>query len=195
MNDRDSEPETTTDQLRTERLLLKPFSLQDAEALAFRANDKRIARHTRSLPYPYAVHDAQNWIEEHLAFEAQGDAFVRAIWLPESDDNQPAHLIGSIGLACCHEHEHAELGYWIGCDFWGQGFATEAGKAIVALGFGQLGLRRIHAHHLASNPASGRVLQKIGMQREGLLREHVKKWGVVEDVVMYGILARSLMEN
>lgn len=192
MNDMESKPRTSIDQLRTERLLLKPFGMQDANALAFRANDKRIARHTRSLPYPYTVNDARNWIQEHQGLEARGDALVRAIWLPESADNQTAQLIGSIGLACCHEHEHAELGYWIGCDFWGRGFATEAGKAILTAGFEQLGLRRIHAHHLASNPASGRVLQKIGMQREGLLRQHVKKWGVVEDVVMYGILASSM---
>ncbi len=192
MNDMESKPATSIDQLRTERLLLKPFAMQDAEALAFRANDKRIARHTRSLPYPYTVDDARNWIQEHQGLEAQGDAFVRAIWLPEPAENQSAQLIGSVGLACCHKHEHAELGYWIGCDFWGRGFATEAGKAILAAGFEQLGLRRIHAHHLASNPASGRVLQKIGMQREGLLREHVKKWGKVEDVVLYGILASSM---
>ena len=71
---------------------------------------------------------------------------------------------------------------------WGQGYATEAARAVVAFGFEELGLNRIYAHHMVRNPASGRVLAKIGMEPEGLLRQRVKKWGLFEDVVPMALL-------
>jgi len=86
------------------------------------------------------------------------------------------------------EHRRAELGYWIGRPWWGNGFATEAARAVVGQAFAGLGLARVFAHHFVSNPASGRVMQKIGMRQEGVLRRHVIKWGRCEDLVVYGIL-------
>ena len=81
-----------------------------------------------------------------------------------------------------------ELGYWIAKDFWGIGYCTEAAKAIVNYGFEQMNLNRIHAHHVARNPASGRVMQKIGMKQEGYFRQATVKWGKFEDEVLYAIL-------
>ncbi len=72
--------------------------------------------------------------------------------------------------------------------YWGQGFATEASRAVVRFGLETLGLNRLYAHHMARNPASGRVLERIGMQREGVLRRRVRKWGRFEDVVIYALL-------
>jgi RimJ/RimL family protein N-acetyltransferase len=86
------------------------------------------------------------------------------------------------------EHDRAELGYWIGKPFWGRGYATEAARALVQYGFDTLGLHRIYARHLTRNPASGRVLHKIGMTHEGYRRKHEKKWGIYEDDKLYGIL-------
>lgn len=71
---------------------------------------------------------------------------------------------------------------------WGQGFATEAARAVVRHGFETLGLNRIYAHHMTRNLSSGRVLERIGMRREGLLRQRVLKWGRFEDVVIYAVL-------
>ena len=88
----------------------------------------------------------------------------------------------------------AELGYWVGKPFWGRGYATEAAGSIVDFGFDQLGLNRITAGHMVRNPASGRVMQKIGMREEGLLKGHVRKWGQFYDVSFYG-LVRSDYEN
>jgi hypothetical protein len=73
------------------------------------------------------------------------------------------------------EHSQAEMGFWIGVDYWGQGFATEAGQAVIRFGFERLNLNRVHAHHMVRNPASGRVLEKLGMKREGALRQRVRK--------------------
>ena len=97
--------------------------------------------------------------------------------------------MGAVGIELSVENEHAELGYWIGEPFWGQGYCSEAAAEVLKIGFQHFGLHKIHAHHLTRNPASGRVLQKIGMKQEGLLREHFKKWGVFEDILFYGILA------
>ena len=97
--------------------------------------------------------------------------------------------MGCIGLRDIDRtHLQAELGYWIGVPYWGQGFATEAARAVVGYGFEMLGLNRIYAHHMTRNPSSGRVLERIGMRREGVLRERVLKWGRFEDVVIYAVL-------
>ena len=84
--------------------------------------------------------------------------------------------------------ERAELGYWVGKPFWGQGYCTEAAQAVIAYGFQTLGLNRIQAHHFGRNPASGRVMQKLGMRYEGLERQYHKKWGQFEDGLGYAIL-------
>ena len=98
-------------------------------------------------------------------------------------------MAAPIGLMnVSREHEKAELGYWIGKPYWNNGYASEAAISVLKFGFEDLDLRRIHAHHLSRNPVSGRVLQKIGMQHEGHLRQHILKWGKYEDIDMYGIL-------
>ena len=105
------------------------------------------------------------------------------IVLRESDT-----LCGGVGLRIESDHRRAELGYWIGVPYWGDGYATEASRALVDYGFGTLGLHRIFASHFANNPASARVLRKIGMRHEGSLRAHVLKWGEFLNLEMYGMV-------
>ena len=97
-------------------------------------------------------------------------------------------LVGAISLHVAREHRHGELGYWIGEDAWGKGYATEAAQAVTAYAFRDLGLHRIQGRHFTRNPASGRVLEKIGMQREGIHRDAYLRWGRFEDVAVYAIL-------
>ncbi len=148
------------------------------------AGAREIADTTVSIPHPYALDHAIAWIGNQRRESVRGRATNFAIrLLPGSP------LIGSASLRDIdHEHLQAELGFWIGRDWWGQGYASEAAAAVIRFGFETLGLNRICAHHMARNPASGQVLLHVGMQREGLLRERVKKWGVYEDVVLYAIL-------
>ncbi len=82
----------------------------------------------------------------------------------------------------------AELGYWIGEPFWNHGYCTEAARAFLDYAFGAVGLVRVHASHFSRNPASGRVMRKIGMKYEGCRRCHAKKWDKLEDLDLYGIL-------
>jgi [ribosomal protein S5]-alanine N-acetyltransferase len=91
-------------------------------------------------------------------------------------------LLGTVSLSITPEDEAAELGFWLGTPFWNKGYCTEAAAEVVRYGFEELRLRRVYGRHLGSNPASGRVMQKLGMRREGLLREHVEKWGRFEVV-------------
>jgi len=100
-------------------------------------------------------------------------------------------VIGAIGLEIVEQDEKAEMGYWIAESHWGNGVATEAATAVMKFGFEMLCLNKIFASPMVRNPASGRVLEKIGMQKEGVFRDHVKKWGKFEDAVFYGILARD----
>lgn len=88
-------------------------------------------------------------------------------------------------------HRRAEMGYWLGVPYWNRGYMTEAGRAMLAYGFGELELHRIHARHFTRNPASGRVLRKLGMTYEGTQREHVQKGEGFEDLANYGILRRE----
>jgi len=126
---------------------------------------------------------AEEWIGTHTDMFAKGEGVSFAITLRETKK-----LVGSIGLEISKEHSRAELGYWIGKLFWGQGFATEAARALLHHGFQVLNLHRIYAHHLTRNPASGRVMAKLGMSHEGKLRQHMMKWDVFEDVEVWGVL-------
>jgi RimJ/RimL family protein N-acetyltransferase len=148
------------------------------------AGAREIADTTVSIPHPYDLDHALAWIGHQRREAVRGRATNFAIrLLPDSP------LIGCAGLRDIDpEHLQAELGFWIGLEWWGKGYAREAAAEVVRFGFEDLGLNRIYAHHMARNPAAGRVLLHIGMQREGLLRERVRKWGVYEDVVLYAIL-------
>jgi ribosomal-protein-alanine N-acetyltransferase len=169
--------------LETTRLILRPFTWGDARDVQRLAGDREVASTTLNVPHPYEDGMAEQWIGTHQEKYERGElvnfAIVRRV------DNA---LLGAIGLRITQQHTHAELGYWIGQPYWNAGYCTEAAHAVVAYGFEGLGLHRIHASHMTRNPASGRVMQKIGMYYEGCLRQHINKWGVFEDLAIYGIL-------
>jgi len=169
--------------LQTERLLLRPFALADAPAVQRLAGERAIADTTLNIPHPYEDGMAEEWIGTHQAKFNAGELANFAVVLRATGE-----LIGAIGLVVSRRFDRAELGYWIGRPYWQQGYCTEAARAVLAYGFTALQLNRIHATHLRRNPASGRVMEKIGMTKEGLLRQHAKKWDRYEDLVQYGIL-------
>jgi ribosomal-protein-alanine N-acetyltransferase len=169
--------------LETTRLILRPFELTDGEVVRSLAGDRAIADTTLLIPHPYEVGMAEEWIlTRRPRFEA-GEEVVFAVVLRES-----GQLIGAMGLVIEGKFRRAELGYWIGRPYWGNGYCTEAGLAVLEYGFQSLNLNRIHAYHFKRNPASGRVMKKLGMNHEGSSPEHIMKWGVFEDVELYGIL-------
>lgn len=173
--------------LETGRLLLRPLEMSDASRVRELAGNRKVARNTASIPYPYPEGAAEEWIAE------QGGDDTRIVFaIVESGSEE---LVGGIGLHLEPEHERGELGYWIGEDRWGRGYATEAAEAVVRFAFEKLGLERVHARTFARNPASRRVLEKIGMRREGLLPRHFKKWNEFVDVECYGIVLEDWLED
>jgi ribosomal-protein-alanine N-acetyltransferase len=169
--------------LETERLILRPFKQSDAEKVQELAGDKRIASTTLNIPHPYDDGMAEGWINTHEEKYKNGKGIVYAI--TSKDDGE---LIGAISLNKPIDHHAAELGYWIGVPYWNNGYCTEAGKAVLKYAFQEVELNRVYALYLSRNPASGRVLEKLGMVHEGTLRKHVLKWGVYEDLEYVGIL-------
>ena len=169
--------------LQTARLVLRPFSLADAPDVKQFAGMKEIARVTQNIPHPYQEGMAEDWIAMHADNFAEGKAAQFAVILRE-----PNAFCGVVSLEMKKPDGVAILGYWIAPPFWGNGYCTEAARALVNYGFESLSLQRICADHFGSNPASGRVMSKIGMKWEGCLRSHVLKWGEREDDVIYGLL-------
>ena len=169
--------------LETDRLILRPFTLADAPAVQRLAGAREVASTTLNIPHPYPDGAAEQWIAKHQEVFAKGEALELAV-----TRRADGALVGAMGLRLEVEHARAELGYWIGTPYWGRGYGTEAAGAVVRYGFEALGLNRIYACHLVRNPASGRVMQKIGMAYEGCQRGHLRKWGQFEDVALYGIL-------
>lgn len=171
--------------LRTARLLLRPFALADAPRVAALAGDREVAATTLRIPHPYDAQMATEWIDGLAPAYGAGELANFAVTTAADG------VIGSIGLSLHLDHRRGELGYWIGKPYWGQSYVTEAAREILRYGFGSLGLRRIHAHHMTMNPASGTVLKKLGMRHEGILRQHTLKWDQFHDVECYGILAEE----
>jgi len=169
--------------IETQRLLLRPFTLSDAPLVQKLAGDKAIADTTLNIPHPYKDGMAEEWIATLEPASQAGNAMTFAIVL--SSENE---LIGAIDLRINKQCNRGELGYWVGKDYWSQGYCTEAARAMLEYGFNSLSLHKINAHHLTRNPASGKVMLKIGMQQEGVHPEHVIRWGRYEDIVSYGIL-------
>ncbi len=169
--------------ITSQRLVLRPFALSDCDAVTALAGEREIAEMTALVPHPYAKSDAETWISGHASAFDSGKSAEWAI-VRAAD----ARLVGAIGAIFSANHNRADFGYWIGKPFWGQGYATEAGRRMVQHLFDDRGLMRVAAFHFTRNPASGRVLQKIGLTQEGLFRKHIKKWGEYHDCVMYGLV-------
>lgn len=144
---------------RTERLLLRPGWSQDAPALFEAIGDQRVVRNLATAPWPYRPEDAAAWLAtERKASEPSVLVFRRTDSAPE--------LIGAVGFGRRPAGE-LEFGYWIARRHWGRGYATEAGRAMLAAARHSLRLERLVAGHFLDNPASGRVLEKLGFRSAG----------------------------
>ena len=146
------QPELTTD-----RLLLRNFNLEDVQETQVLAGDYNVSKTTLNIPFPYLAGMAEEWINTLAKIWETKTGATYAITLNENDQ-----LVGAIGLANIDESQ-AELGYWIGEQYWRKGNCSEAAKAVINFSFEHLGMNSIVAEHLISNPASGKVMEKAGM--------------------------------
>ena len=167
--------------LRGERLMLRPLAPSDAPIVERLAGDRDVASTPRLIPHPYPPGMAEQWLAALPELYQRAEAINWGISL----DGGP--ILGTIRLVLNPADNHAEMGYWVGKPFWNNGYCTEAARTVVAYGFDVLSLERIFANYMARNPASGRVLAKLGMIQEGLLRRHRRKFGRYEDLIVCGI--------
>jgi RimJ/RimL family protein N-acetyltransferase len=153
------EEEEETMFARTDRLLLRPGWAEDAPALARAIGEEAIVRNLAMAPWPYDLDNARAFLAaERQPSEASFLIFRRTHGAPR--------LIGAAGLGRDIDGG-IELGYWISRPHWGLGYATEAGRAIIAIARDGLRLGRLSAGHFLDNPASGRVLEKLGFRPTG----------------------------
>ena len=164
--------------LQTQRLLLRPYRSDDVDDILGYATDAEWAR-SIPVPHPYTRRDA----EEFVAAAIRADDETRFQWAIEHG----GRVSGGITLWIVRSGS-AEIGYNIARPLWGGGLATEAAAAVVAFGFRELGLARVQASTDIRNTASWRVMEKLGMAREGVARENRLLKGERVDDVLYAVL-------
>jgi RimJ/RimL family protein N-acetyltransferase len=169
----------------TERLIIRRFTLEDANSVYECCNDYEVIKTTLGLPWPYTKKIAESWISKLSEREEIGTSYEFAICFKEN----PNKVIGCISLMDINNNaKRAEMGYWVGRKYWKQGIATEAAKFMINYGFEFLGLNSIIARYFDINPASGKVMQKCGMKFVGIIREHEFRFDKYYNVGYYEIL-------
>ena len=152
-------------QIETDRLLLRPWRDADAPRLVKLANHPEIAHMLASMPHPYSLSDAEDFLERLRNLPASAAQF--ATTLKGAGDE----LIGGIGYGLTRRQDkpsdEIDFGYWLGIDYWGKGYASEAAHAVVRHAFEVNSIDRIDTDYLATNPASGRILERVGFMDQG----------------------------
>lgn len=167
-------------QIETDRLILRQPASADIPVIVKLANDSDIADGTLNMPYPYFEKNAISWLNMSYQGFDNGDQFVFAIELKES-----GQFIGGTGFTVTQCFDRAEIGYWIGKPYWNKGYCSEALSAVIKFGFNDLKLNKFLATYFPHNPASGRVMEKCGMKKEGEFLQHAKKGDRYFDIVQY----------
>ena len=145
-----------------ENIVVRTFMISDARDLQRNINDKAIVRYTVSIPHPYSINDALEYIRKTSRKNKKktGDSFGIAL-------KETGHIIGGIGFHRVDlDNRNAELGYWLGKKYWGHKITPEAVGLMLKFGFEELGLHRIYAKVFNENFASRRVLEKSGFLLE-----------------------------
>jgi [ribosomal protein S5]-alanine N-acetyltransferase len=154
------------DIITSNRLTLRPLTLADAARVCELVGNYEVSKMISRAPYPYALEDANQWIGTHAAIRAAGTDFPYAITTLEDG------VIGVIGLHASTRLSDVvtgafELGYWLGQPYWGLGYATEAGHALIEAYDADLGPKPLVSGHFTENPQSGHVLEKLGFHYVG----------------------------
>ena len=180
-----------TQRLETPRLILRRFTEADADAM-FRnwASDDQVTKYL-TWPTHADVGISRTVVADWIEAYDRHDWYQWAIELRELGEP-----IGSLSVVRLDERvDECELGWCIGRPWWGRGIVAEAGEAVLGFLFGEVKANRVAARHAVGNPNSGRVMQKIGMVKEGVLRQAGRSNQGIEDLVQYSMLAREYFEK
>lgn len=171
-------------ELVADRLTLRTPGEEDVDELAELADDPEIARFT-FVPSPYDRGDAERFVERARDLIGVGDAYPLVVELRDGGD-----VAGIMALEPVDEEDlRADVGYWIGEPYRGQGLAGEALDRVLEFAFDGLGMERVQARVLPGNQRSVTLLENRGFRREGRLRRHVRHRGERKDEIRYGLLA------
>jgi [ribosomal protein S5]-alanine N-acetyltransferase len=165
---------------KTKRLILRHIKKEDAESIVSEVSDKTIHRNTLSMPYPYTLKDAKDWIGRNL--KRYKDRDVKDYVLAIEIDGKFAGAVGIHKIVFGHK---ASLGYWLGRKYWGKGYMSEAVKLIMGVAFKRFKIKRLYACVFPWNKASMRVVEKCGMKFEGVLKKNVMKRGKIIDEYLW----------
>lgn len=170
-------------EVETPRLILRKMTMADAQDMYDYSRDPRVSEHV--------LWDAHRSIQDSRAYlryiQRQYRNNEPSSWGIELKET--GHLVGTIGYMWWNrENRSAEVGYSLARAQWNKGLMTEALRAVIRFGFEEMNLHRIEAQHETSNPASGRVMEKVGMRQEGVLRGRLYNKGKFVDVALYAIL-------
>ncbi|MBR1585279.1 MAG: GNAT family N-acetyltransferase [Clostridia bacterium] len=169
--------------IETDRLVLRPLRMRDADDLYAYARDPEVSRHVLWDTHKSPA-DSRQFLRAAIRQYRRGLPGSFAITLRDS-----GRMIGTIGFMWVNlDHKSAEVGYSLSRDYWNRGIMTEALRAVIAFGFDTLHLNRIEAQHEIDNPASGRVMAHAGMRYEGVMRQRLMNKGRYVDVAQYAIL-------
>lgn len=146
---------------RTQRLTLRPSWLEDAETITAAIAHEEVAFRLARLPWPYTVDSAREWL---MRVPAPGDVSLSVL---AHEGGPKPRLIGGIGIH--PDGDGYELGYWLTPSAWGRGYATEAARAVLGMARYAMGLKQLKSGYFIDNPASGRVLTKLGFAPTGLV--------------------------
>lgn len=170
--------------IECKRLILRRLNLRDSADINIQINDPEVVRWTTRIPYPYPPGAAEAFIRQSQRLWLKGSSFTFGIILRQTD-----RLIGIISLSNVFpKHACAELGFWLGKDFWNQGYMTEASISMVRFGLEKLSLFRIYASTFEANAASRKILERCGFQLEGTMRLAVVREGKRQNFLNYGLL-------
>src|SRR5690625_3229492 len=176
--------------LETERLLLRTLTSDDSDRIEELAGDYDVAKSTLNIPHPYPKGTAIQFIESILNAEKNNKIVMFAITEKESQ-----LLIGLINISLTAPYKRGELAYWVGKQYRGKGYGTEATKKVLEVGFNHLNLNKIFAASFTSNPGSWRIMEKVGLKYEGTLKQHVARFGQFYDLAYYGLLKEEFEAN
>jgi len=175
--------------LETERLILRKLRLEDAKDVFEYASDPEVSKYVTWEPHK-SIEDSINFIKfTHERYEKK-EGIIWGIVYRENNK-----VIGTCDISPVTKHFRAEIAYTLARDYWGKGIMTEAVKEVIRFGFEKMNLNRIQAMCIPENIGSYRVMEKVGMKYEGLIREYIYIKGKFQDLKLYSILKREYLEQ
>ncbi len=169
-------------QLDSHRLKYRPLTLSDASRVQLLAGHPKIAETTATIPHPYLDGLAEQWISGHEKACSEGRGLDWGIELKSS-----SILIGNISCFIDSKNKKVEIGYWVGHQYWSQGYMTEALLTIRDFLFQKTSINKITCRHIECNPASGKVMLKAGLKLEGQLKQEFFRNEKFQDMIVYGL--------